>query len=112
MDAPFHIALATLKDRIENLRGHYTSDEAVALIDAMPLHALHGMSILSRGSMPRGLNRDTAHDLAVEYPHLALAIVQQGVEPSITRIRQRISEDENALRMLLELGSETREGGK
>lgn len=103
MDAPFHIALATLKDRVEALRARHTADQAVAMIDAMPLHALHGMSVLSRGTMPKGLNRALAHDLAVEYPHLALAIVQAGVESSITRIRSQIAQDEHALALLLAL---------
>jgi hypothetical protein len=105
MDAPFHIALASLKDRIGELRAIYSDDEAVALIGAMPLHALTGMSVLSRGSMPRGLNRDSVDELAREYPHLSLAIVQKDAEPTIARIRERIAQDEDALRLLIELGS-------
>lgn len=105
MDAPFHIALATLKGRIDELRTIYSDDEAVALIGAMPLHALTGMSVLSRGSMPRGLNRGSADELAREYPHLSLAIVEKDSEAAIARIRARIAQDENALALLIDLGT-------
>lgn len=103
MDAGFHIALATLKGRIEELRKSHSEDEAVAAIAAMPLHALSGMSVLSRGSMPRGLNRTSADELAREYPHLSLALVVKDSEDAIARIRERIAQDERALQILIDL---------
>lgn len=105
MDAPFHIALATLKGRIEELRASHSDDEAVEIIREMPLHALSGMTVLSRGSMPRGLNRTSADELAREYPHLSLAIVEKDSEMAIARIRERIAQDERALQLLIDLGS-------
>lgn len=77
----------------------------MAIISAMPLHAFSGMSVLSRGSMPRGLNRTSADELAREYPHLSLAIVERDSEEAMARIRERIAQDENALQFLIDLGS-------
>lgn len=114
MDAGFVIALVHLREATAKLRVRYTAEQAVALLDALPVQSKSAMSVLKRGSMPRPMTNVESHTLAVEYPHLALALVQQEAEQSIDRIRNEIARSSASLERLLELsspdGSATDEG--
>ncbi len=103
MDAGFHIALVHLRGSIEYLRSRYTDEDAIALLDALPVQAKTAMSVLKRGSNPRAMTNAESHDLAIEYPHLALGLVQEDAKESILAISEQIAKSSKALDLLIGL---------
>lgn len=107
MDAGFLLVLTSLRERTDALRNRYSDEEAIALVDAVPLADKSAMKVLTRGSIPRSMSTRDAHDLAREYPHLSLALIAEGAEEAVGRIQAEITRSEEALKRLLEI-SETR----
>jgi len=113
MDAGFLTTLVLLREKTEEMRRRYGPEQAVALLDALPLSSKVAMGVLKRGSVPRPMTNSESHELAVEYPHLALALVSEDVQESIERVRAEISRSNTALDRLIELsGPSSPDGGR
>jgi hypothetical protein len=102
-DAGFHIALAEVKARVEQLRASVTAEEAIAKVRLFPLADRTPLLVLCRGKKPR--LRDAGWAIE-EYPHLALALMERDLEPTVRRLGEQIAKDQERLSALLDLGKE------
>ena len=100
-DAPFHIALATLKTRVETLRTLHTADAAADMVCALDFDSKRALQVLLRSA--KRFNAQSADAATREYPHLALALVEGDLQPSIERITDNIRRDQALLAQLLAL---------
>lgn len=109
-DAPFHIALHHLKDRMSELAEKYSPEEAVALVLRAPIAAQKPLQALLRSGLP--INAQRAAAAAQEYPYLALAIVQRDVDDNMNKAIQdameSVSRAQDRLDALLEIAREIR----
>lgn len=100
-DVAFHLVREELKPRVAELEATMTSEEAVALVRSFRLPDKAGLSVLLRGTrQSSALTRDEADRVAAEYPHLSLAIVEQGAAERAELLRTKIHEDQVALEQL------------
>lgn len=101
MDAGFHIALSRLRGRIEELRAIYSAAEATRIVKSIPLGDKAAMKVLVRGDR-QILNSANADALAVEYPHMSLALIehgsihnsdpQSGIKEAVARVSESIAQ--------------------
>lgn len=109
-DAPFHIALHHLKDRMNELAKKYSPEEAVTLVLRAPAAAQKPLNILLRSGLP--INTERAAAAAKEYPYLALAIVQRDIDDNMNKAIQEamdsVAKAQDRLDALLEIAREIR----
>ncbi len=113
MDAGFHIALSRLRGRIEELRAIYSAAEATRIVKSIPLCDKAAMKVLVRGDR-QILNSANADALAVEYPHMSLALIehgsihnsdpQSGIKEAVARVSESIAQQQQLLETLLSIG--------
>lgn len=102
LDPAFHIALDKVRGRVDELAASMTADEAIARLDAVALADKQALKVLVRGRIAK---LDTAgyERVTREYPHLALAIMETSLAPSIERVREQIARNQRSLDALLAL---------
>lgn len=101
-DAGFHIAVATVRDRVEELRSIISEEEALARLAEVPTRDKASLVAIARGGNPR-LDARTVSRAAREYPHLALALVEKDIAKAVERIRGEIEKKELDIHNLLSL---------
>lgn len=102
-DAGFHIARSELDGAMTDLARRYTDEQAIEIVDGLPLSEKAALEALRMGSRRRAMGRDEARTLTRRYPHLALALVARDADASILRIRQQIATGREALERMIEL---------
>lgn len=94
-DAPFHIARKHHEPDVAALRLRYSDEEAIEILEALPLYALDPIKVLLRNG--RTFNFQSATAAAREYPHLALALVSAESSKTEARLTSEIQDRQTAL---------------
>ncbi|MFZ3481882.1 hypothetical protein [Sphingomonas sp. 3-13AW] len=105
-DAGFHIARSELAEAMDSLRGRYSEQQAIDLVDSIPLSEKASLTILRTGSGARGMGAAEAQEVTRRYPFLSLALVASEADASMRRIRSEIERNQKALAVLFELSDE------
>ena len=102
MDAGFHIARTRVAELTAHLQSQHGAEEAIALMEGLDLDALQPLKPLLRGT--QRITAETAAKAMRDYPHLALALVQERIHEAIAAKRDEIARHEagmNRLKALL-----------
>jgi hypothetical protein len=81
LDAEFHEARTRVAARTARLEREHTADQAVALMDGLEIESLQCLAPLLRGT--QRVTAVTARKAMRDHPHIALALVQEGVHQAI-----------------------------
>lgn len=99
MDADFHLALASVRARVDEISSGMTKDEALALLARLPAEDKRCLDALKRGQS------GTLAAAEKDYPFVALALLEAHAAEGIERIEARIENGKDALDALLSLES-------
>lgn len=103
-DAGFHLSRLQVRDREDELRRTITADEARERLARIGISDKKCLLPLCRTT--RDLNSRNIEAVEKEYPHLALALIEQELSESIRRTQREIASKQAYLQMLLSLESE------
>lgn len=113
LDPRFYIARAEVKERLAEIKAAYQGPDGIAeikrILSAIEVADKIPMLVLSRRSDPR-LDAATIDSIEKEYPHFALALMEQGLAPAIERIRACIAKNTKYLEALLDIAKDLEHG--
>lgn len=89
MDAGFHIARTRVAALTAYLEEQHTDQQAIALMEGLDLDALQPLRPLLRGT--QRITTETAAKAMRDYPHIALALVQERIHEAIAAKQDEIS---------------------
>ncbi len=104
-DAGFHIALAKVRDRVEELKAKYTAEECREKLHALSFADKSPLRVLSRTGSINTWSDRALTSVVKEYPHLSMAIMEQNLSTAIKRVNEVISRNEKYRDALLDLQS-------
>lgn len=102
-DANFHVLSNTLRDKVIELRQSIDDDRALEMLAELRTSDLRCLAPLTR---TRKMDRDQLLSAAVEFPHLALAIVQLDLERAIPEVVHDLAAQQRYLDTVTELAAE------
>ena len=95
MDAGFHMARSRVATLTAHLETQHTADEAITLMQGLEADALQPLAPLLRGT--QRVTAVTAAKAMEDYPHIALALIQESIHASIEAKSAEIGRHEQAL---------------
>lgn len=106
MDGAFHLARMRVADLTRHLEEEHTADQAAALLEGLDLESLKPLTPLLRSA--QRADRESMGKVIREYPHIALALVQERIHDAIASKADEIGRHEASMDRLRALLPRTR----